>query len=457
MDLFNPADTRPIHFVGIGGAGMSALALIAVRRGVAVTGCDADPTGAADLSALGVMVHAGHDPSHLDGARAVVVTAAVPVEHPELRRARELDLPIVPRKFALAALVGGARSVAVSGTHGKTTTTVMTTEALAAAGLHPTGLAGGRVAAWGGNALIDGDDLFVVEADEYDQAFLTLHPTVAIVNNVEADHLECYGSVEALEDAFVEFAGRARVALVSADDPGAQRVAAHVARAMRFGFAADADVRIGEVEQGARGTEATVSWRGGRKARLRLAVPGIHNLRNAVGALAAVDALGGSLEPAIEALAAFSGVGRRFERLGEHGGVAVVDDYAHHPSELAATLAAARQAFPGRRLVAVFQPHLYSRTIAHGDAMGQALAAADLVFVTEIYAAREQPVPGVSGRQVAEAAVKAGADARFEPVRAEVGRRVRDALEPGDVVLTLGAGDITRVAPELVRWLSAAA
>ena len=457
MDLFNPADTRPIHFVGIGGAGMSALALIAVRRGVGVTGCDADPDGAADLSALGVRVHAGHDPSHLDGARAVVVTAAVPAEHPELRRARELDLPIVPRKVALAALVGEARSVGVSGTHGKTTTTVMTTEALAAAGLHPTGLAGGRVAAWGGNARIDGDDLFVVEADEYDRAFLTLHPTVAIVNNVEADHLECYGTVEALEDAFVEFAGRARVALVSADDPGAQRVAARVARARRFGFAADADLRIGAVEQGARGTEATLSWRGGRKARLRLAVPGIHNLRNAVGALAAVEALGGTLEPAIEALAAFSGVGRRFERLGEHGGVAVVDDYAHHPSELSATLAAARQAFPGRRLVAVFQPHLYSRTIAHGDAMGRALAAADLVFVTEIYAAREQPVPGVSGRQVAEAAARAGADARFEPVRAEVGRRVSEALEPGDVVLTLGAGDITRVAPELVRWLSAAA
>jgi UDP-N-acetylmuramate--alanine ligase len=457
MDLFNPADTRPIHFVGIGGAGMSALALIAVRRGVAVTGCDADPTGAADLSALGVRVSPGHDPSHLDGARAVVVTAAVPIDHPELRRARELDLPIVPRKVALAALVGEARSVGVSGTHGKTTTTVMTTEALAAAGLHPTGLAGGRVAAWGGNARIDGDDLFVVEADEYDQAFLTLHPTVAIVNNVEADHLECYGSVEALEDAFVEFAGRARVALVSADDPGAQRVAARVSGARRFGFAGDAEIRIAEVVQGARGTEAKVSWRGGGSVRLRLAVPGIHNLRNAVGALASVEALGGRLEPAIEALTAFSGVGRRFERLGEHGGVAVVDDYAHHPSELSATLAAARQAFPGRRLVAVFQPHLYSRTIAHGEAMGQALAAADLVFVTEIYAAREQPVAGVSGRQVAEAAVRAGADARFEPVRADVGPRVRDVLEPGDVVLTLGAGDITRVAPELVRWLGTAA
>jgi UDP-N-acetylmuramate--alanine ligase len=234
-------------------------------------------------------------------------------------------------------------------------------------------------------------------------------------------------------------------------------VAARVPGARRFGFAAEADIRIRDVVQGAGGTAARVSWREGRSARLRLMVPGIHNLRNAVGALAAVEALGGSLEPALEALAMFSGVGRRFERLGEHGGVAVVDDYAHHPSELVATLAAARQAFPGRRLVAVFQPHLYSRTIAHGEAMGRALAAADLVFVTEIYPAREQPVPGVSGRQVAEAAVKAGADARFEPVRAEVGRRVREVLEPGDVVLTLGAGDITRVAPELVRWLSAAA
>jgi UDP-N-acetylmuramate--alanine ligase len=456
MDLFNPADTRPVHFLGIGGAGMSALALIACRRGVGVTGCDSDPSGAADLSSLGVKVHAGHDPSHLEGARAVVVTAAVPSDHPEVRRARELGLPVVPRKVALAALVGEARSVGVSGTHGKTTTTVMTTEALAAAGLKPTGLAGGRVAAWGGNARIDGDELFVVEADEYDQAFLTLHPTIAIVNNVEADHLECYGSVEALEDAFVEFAGRATTALVSADDEGALRVAARVERARRFGFADTADVRIGEVVQGAHGTEATVTWRGGTSIRLRLRLPGIHNLRNAVAALGAVEALGGPLQPAADALEAFSGVGRRFERLGEHGGIAIVDDYAHHPSELAATLSAARQAYPGRRLVAVFQPHLYSRTIAHGEAMGAALAAADLVFVTEIYAAREQPVPGVSGRQVAEAASRAGADARFEAVRADVGRRVREALMPGDVVLTLGAGDITRVAPELVRWLSAA-
>jgi UDP-N-acetylmuramate--alanine ligase len=456
MDLFNPADKRPVHFMGIAGAGMSALALIAHRRGIVVTGCDADPSGAEDLSALGVHIHAGHDPSHLEGARAVVVTAAVPPDHPELRRARELNLPVVPRKVALAALVGGARSVGVSGTHGKTTTTVMTTEALASAGLRPTGLAGGRVAAWGGNARIDGDELFVVEADEYDKAFLTLHPTVALVNNVEADHLECYGTVDALEDAFVEFAGRAEVALVSADDPGALRIGARVRGARRFGFAEGAEVRISDVVQGAEGTAAVVRWRAGKSIQLRLRVPGIHNLRNAVAALGAVEALGGELQPAADALAEFSGVGRRFERLGEHAGVAVVDDYAHHPSELVATLAAARQAYPGRRLVAVFQPHLYSRTMAHGESMGQALAAADLVFVTEIYGAREQPVPGVSGRQVAEAATAAGAETRFEPVRADVGRHVHAALRPGDVVLTLGAGDITRVAPELVRWLSAA-
>jgi UDP-N-acetylmuramate--alanine ligase len=457
MALFNPSDKRTVHFMGIGGAGMSALALIACRRGVAVSGCDMDPTGAADLAALGVRIAEGHDPAHLSGVRAVVVTAAVPPGHPELERARELGLPIVPRKVALAELIEGARAVGISGTHGKTTTTVMTTEALTAAGLNPTGIAGGRVNGWGGNARVAGDDLFVVEADEFDKAFLTLYPTVAVVNNVEPDHLECYGSMTALEDAFTEFAGRARIAIINADDPGAQRIGARVgATVRRFGCASDADIRISEVVQQADSTEARIAWADGRTIQLRLQVPGLHNLRNAVAALAAVDALGGGLELAARALADFQGVGRRFERLGEFAGVAVVDDYAHHPSELAATLSAARQAFPGRRLVAVFQPHLYSRTAAHGQAMGEALAVADVVFVTEIYAAREQPIAGVSGQQVAAAAERAGADTRFEPTRADVGRNVYQELRAGDVVLTLGAGDITRVAPELVRWLSAA-
>jgi UDP-N-acetylmuramate--alanine ligase len=457
MKLFNPTDTRTVHFMGIGGAGMSALALIARRRGVAVSGCDVDPGGAADLTGLGVTVWKGHDGSHLDGARAVVVTAAVPPGHPELQRARELGLVIVPRKAALAELIEGAQAVGIAGTHGKTTTTVMTTQALTAAGLDPTGIAGGRVSTWGGNALVAGDTLFVVEADEFDQAFLTLYPTVAVVNNVEPDHLECYGSMEALENAFAEFAGRARVVIASADDPGARKIRDRVGPSVRtFGLAPDADIRITKVVPRADCTGARIIWRDGRTLDLRLQVPGLHNLRNAVAALGAVDALGAPLQPAARALAEFSGVGRRFERLGEFSGVAVIDDYAHHPSELSATLSAARQAYPGRRLVAVFQPHLYSRTAAHGEAMGEALAAADLVIVTEIYPAREQPIAGVSGQQVAAAAGRAGADARFEPTRADVGMTVYRALRAGDVVLTLGAGDITRVAPELVRWLTAA-
>jgi len=437
---------------------MSGLALIACRRGVAVTGCDADPSGAADLAALGVPIATSHSPAHVDGVRAVVYTAAISAEHPELSRARALGLPVVPRKLALAELVAGRTVVAVSGTHGKTTTTVMTTDALAAAGQDPTGIAGGRVGSWGGNARIAGDALFVVEADEYDQAFLTLHPTVAVVNNVEPDHLECYGSLDALEDAFVEFASRAELVVVGADDEGARRVAARLgSRAKTFGVAKDADIRIENLSQTPGETAADVVLPGVGVARLRLGVPGLHNLRNAAGALVATLHIApGKVEQALDALRRFRGVGRRFERLGEFKGVEIVDDYAHHPSELAATLAAARQAFPSRRLVAVFQPHLFSRTAAHGTAMGEALAEADVVVVTEVYAAREEPIPGVSGRQVAEAAERAGADTIFEADRPAVGRRVLALLRPGDVVLTLGAGDITRVGRELVQWLQAA-
>jgi UDP-N-acetylmuramate--alanine ligase len=363
----------------------------------------------------------------------------------------------VPRKEALAQLIAGGRTVAVAGTHGKTTTTVMTTEALTAAGLAPTGLAGGRVSSWGGNAKLAGDDLFVVEADEYDQAFLALHPTVAVVNNVEPDHLECYGTFAHLEEAFETFADRASRVIVGVDDAGAARLAARLgSKAWRFGLAG-AELALSDVEARADGTTARLRLPDGRAVTLRLQVPGLHNLRNATGAVGAVVALGGRVEPALEALAEFRGVGRRFDRLGEAGGVAIVDDYAHHPSELVATLAAARQAYPDRRLVAVFQPHLYSRTAEHGEAMGLALAAADVAVVTEIYAAREQPMPGVTGRRVAEAAERAGASTVFVAERADVGPRVRELLRPGDLLLTLGAGDITRVGPEVKQALAGAA
>jgi len=439
---------------------MSALALIARHLGVTITGCDNDPSGAADLAALGVQVWRGHEPGHVEGARAVVVTAAVPPNHPELERARTLAIPVVRRADALGELVadGGGTLVAVAGTHGKTTTTVMVTEALTAAGRTPTGLAGGRVAAWQGNARVGSRDLFVVEADEYDRAFLSLTATVAVVNNVEADHLECYGTVAALEDAFVEFAGRARRVIVGADDAGAGRVAARLGVPVwRVGLGANADVKIRDLVQEPAGSRATVELPGGSTVMLRLAMPGLHNVRNAATALAVLHALEADVKAGANALAAFSGVGRRFERVGEARGVTVVDDYAHHPTEVAATLAAARQAFPGRRVVAVFQPHLYSRTALHGAALGEALAAADLVVVAPIYAAREQPAAGggVTHDVVARSAIRAGASTVAVRERADLTGHVARAVRTGDVVFTLGAGDVTRVGPELLGILKA--
>lgn len=452
MAFFDASDPRPVHFMGVGGAGMNPLAAMVHSRGIEVTGCDLDPSGAEDLVADGIAVEQGHDPSHVDGARAVVVTAAVPSDHPELERARELGLPILPRKRLLAELVAGARLVGVSGTHGKTTTTAMVTEALCAAGLDPTAIVGGRVRAWGGNVKIGGPDLYVVEADEYDQAFLELHPTVAVVTNVEADHLDSYGSIAAMESAFVRFAQRAELVIAGADDPGAMRVIEQLGgRVWRFGLDRG-DLAITELEQTEGGTAATVSVPGRGTVRLSLRVPGLHNMRNAVAALAVVAALDAPLEPALEALTGFDGVGRRFERVGEAGGVEVVDDYAHHPTEVRATIQAARQLFPERRLVALFQPHLYSRTERLGEALGQALAAADVVVVTDVYAARERPIAGVSGRRVADAARDAGATTVYEPERAHVGRTIRGLVQRGDVLLTLGAGDITRVGRELVEW-----
>ena len=459
MNLFATVDPRPVHFMGIAGAGMSGLALLARQQGVTITGCDNDPSGAADLAALGVEIKRGHDPAHVVGARALVVTAAVPGDHPELERARALGVPVVRRADALSQAVAGGTVVAVAGTHGKTTTTVMVTEALAAAGRNPTGLAGGRVATWGGNARVGGRELYVVEADEFDRAFLSLAPTVAVVNNVEADHLECYGgSVAALEDAFAEFAARARRAIVGADDAGAARVAARLGVPVwRVGLGAGADVRIADPALGERGSTARIELPGGRALALRLRVPGLHNLRNAAAAVAVVHELGADLDRALAALAEFRGVGRRFERVGDARGVTVVDDYAHHPTEVQATLAAARQAFPRRRVVAVFQPHLFSRTALHGDALGRALAAADVVVVAPIYAAREQPLAGVSAELVARGAARAGATTIAVGERAGLTERVVETVRAGDVVFTLGAGDITRVGPELLARLGNAA
>jgi UDP-N-acetylmuramate--alanine ligase len=454
MDFLTPDDPRPVHFMGIAGAGMSALALLARRRGLVVSGCDTDPTPASDVVAAGAQVVTGHDPAHVREARAVVYTAAVPADHPELEAARRAGVPVIRRAKALADVVAGATVVGVAGTHGKTTTTVMVTEALEAAGREPTGLAGGRVAAWAGNARFGGTDVYVVEADEYDRSFLELWPTVAVVNNIEADHLECYGTVGELEAAFAAYAGRAPQALIGADDPGARRVAALIGnRAQLVGQARDAALRIGRVQADTDGSRAELTLPDGQTCMLRLTVPGLHNVRNAAMAVGVALALDTPLEPVLAALAAFDGVGRRFEVLGEARGVVVVDDYAHHPTEVAATLAAARQRFPRGRLVAVFQPHLYSRTAAMGDALGIALSVADVAVVTEIYAARERPRPGVSGRAVLEAAHRAGVETVWVPARASIAGELASRVRPGDVVLTLGAGDVTLVGRELLAAL----
>jgi len=456
MNLFLPSGQSALHFVGIGGAGMSALAMVALSRGLRVTGSDLDISGCGDLVARGARVFQGHAAEHVGDARAVVASAAVPVSHVELVAARARGIPVVPRKEALAGLIGTARSVGIAGTHGKTTTTVMTTQALAAAGFGVTGLAGGRVEAWGGNARLGGDELYVVEADEYDQAFLTLHPTIAVVNNVEADHLECYGSLDDLERAFVTFAGRAERALVGNDSPGADRVAASLSpsRTWRFGPGA-ADLALQDIGLTPERTTATLTLPGRGSLPIALGVPGVHNLRNATAAVGAVIALGGDPVRALEALAEFRGVGRRFDRLGTFGGVTIVDDYAHHPTELAATLAAARQAFPYRVLIAVFQPHLFSRTALHHDAMGKALAGADLAVVTDVYPAREQPVAGITGQLVADSARRYGVRTLYHPDREDLGRRVADLLHPGDVLLTLGAGDITHLGRDVRALLEA--
>lgn len=433
---------------------MSALALFARRRGAAVTGCDTVAPATRELIEAGVEILVGHDAAHVRGARAVVYTAAVAPDHPELAAARAQGVPVVRRAEALAALVAGGVVVGVAGTHGKSTTTAMITEALLAAGVDATGIVGGRIASWGGNARVGASDYFVVEADEYDRAFLALRPSVAVVNNVEADHLECYGSVAALEAAFVEFAGRAHRVLVGAEDPGARRVAAALqVPVWMVGAGAEADVRLTSVRAEGQRTRANVTLPDGTVVALDLGVPGLHNVRNAAMALGVVHALERDAAAAARGLAAFGGVGRRFEVVGTAAGVTVVDDYAHHPTEVAVTIGAARQRYPGARLVAVFQPHLYSRTQALGSQLGIVLAAADLVVVTDVYGAREQPLPGVTGQVVVRAARRSGIAVEWVPDREALPARLAELVKAGDVVLTLGAGDITAVGPLLLERL----
>jgi len=459
MPLVDPTDRRPVHFVGIAGAGMSALAELFIRRGATVTGCDAagDPTG--DLGGLGISVGTGHDPSHVEGARAVVVTSALPKTHPELQRARELGIPVIRRAEALGEAVSGGDLVAVAGTHGKTTTTVMTTEALQAAGLQPTGVVGGRVGSWGGNLRYGSDRLFVVEADEYDRSFLALTPTVAVITNVEADHLDIYADLADIHRTFEQFASPARTIVLCADDPGANHLATpSSAEIIRYGIhSRDARLLAVDVRSEGGGSIFEVEFDDEMLGEVELSVPGLHNVMNALAAIGSGLTLDATLDAMRPGLASFRGVERRFQRLGTANGIDVVDDYAHHPTEIRATLAAARTAFPGRRIVAAFQPHLFSRTRDFAREFGEALAAADAVYIADIYPAREQPIPGVTAAIIVASTREAGGSVAWQGERGLLSNELARTVRGGDVVLTIGAGDITKTGPELLRALGGSA
>ena len=455
MSLLARDDPRPVHFVGVAGAGMSALAELFIRRGVRVSGCDAALGAATDLRRAGVILHEGHDPAHVDDARALVVTSAMAKEHPELARARRLGLPVIRRAEALGEAVRGGVVVGIAGTHGKTTTTVLTTGALASAGRNPTGLVGARVAAWEGNLMRGGDDLFVVEADEYDRSFLALTPTVAVVTNLEADHLDIYRDLEDIRETFATYIRPARTIVLCADDPGANTLRTpNTAEVIRYGVTSR-DARLVARHLRLEGVRALfdVVYDGKILGSIELQMPGLHNVRNALAAVAAGIALGVPLDGMRDGLATVRGAERRFQRVGEANGTLVVDDYAHHPTEIRATLEAARAAYPGRRLVVAFQPHLYTRTRDFAADFGSALAQADAVFLTEIYAAREQPIAGVSAGLVEEALTRAGGTLAWRGERVVLAAALARAVQKGDVVLTMGAGDITRTGPELLEKL----
>jgi UDP-N-acetylmuramate--alanine ligase len=455
-DLRALAQQGTVHFVGICGAGMSALAELVLAAGGRVTGCDTHLNQNADrLRRLGAEIWQGHDPAHVEKVTAVVVTAAVSFDTPELAAAKALKIPVLKRAHALGSIVNNGTVIAIAGTHGKTTTTAMTAEILDAAALSPTAFVGGHVPSWNGGLRIGATDLFVVEADEYDRSFLTLRPTVAVVTTLEADHLDVYGSLEGVREAFDSFLAlvpRDGLVALCADDAGARTLAKkHPATVVSY--AVDdkkARFRAIKIEMRGHGSRFVVTDRGEECGEVALGVPGMHNVRNALGAMIAAMHVDAPFKAVQQALARFHGVARRFEVVGQARNITVIDDYAHHPTEINATIAAARGAYAGHRLVAVFQPHLFSRTRDFAQQFAEALSAADATWVTAIYPAREQPIRGVTSDLI----VKAGPGINnYEGELAQLPEMLAPTLRSGDVVLFMGAGNIDDAARSLVQQL----
>ncbi|MFT5563345.1 MAG: UDP-N-acetylmuramate--alanine ligase [Myxococcota bacterium] len=443
-----------VHLVGIGGVGMAGVARLLLLRGHKVSGSDLrDGRIIEELRALGATVNIGHDASVVDSVDQVIISTAVPRTNPEVAAALAAGIEVVLRARALADALSADTSVLIAGTHGKTTTTAMTVVGLQQAGVDPSFVIGGQLNETGANAHAGADAIAIAEADEADRSFLMYEPDVAVITNVELDHPDEFSDTADVEEAFVSFLQRLRpggTAILCADDAGSAALVdrvPHEARVVTYGTHADATVRL-VIEGPGRATvhtpECTVA--------LTLQLPGDHNLRNAAASLAIARALGQDVPATAVGLGIFQGTQRRFQRLGTVGGVEVIDDYAHHPTELAATLDAARSQTDGR-IVVVVQPHRYSRTRVLGAELGRAAAAADLVVVTEVYAGPEQPEPGVTGQLVADAATAAGAEVVFEPHLGALADVLAERVRDGDVVLITGAGDVTRVGPALLDRL----
>jgi UDP-N-acetylmuramate--alanine ligase len=452
---------KRVHFVGIGGAGMSGIAEVLVNQGFQVSGSDlAESSTTRRLRELGAKIFLNHDAAHIEGADVLVVSSAVKASNPEVAAARELRIPVVPRAEMLAELMRFRRGIAVAGTHGKTTTTSLTASLLAEAGLDPTFVIGGLLNAWGSNARLGTGEYLVAEADESDGSFLLLQPVVALVTNIDRDHLENYdGSFDNLKKAFLEFLHHLPfygVAVLCLDDECLQEILPEVTRAVvTYGLSEQADIRASNVRQHGRTMAFDLQLPNEETTHpVVLNLPGLHNVQNALGAIAVAWELGIEVPSVLSGLTGFKGVGRRFAEVGEYrwgdGEILVVEDYGHHPSELKATLAAARGGWPDRRLVAVFQPHRFSRTRDLFDDFAQVLSVADAVVLTEIYAAGETPIDGIDSRALCQSIRARG---RVEPVLiADVDQVIAELpamLQPNDLVLLLGAGNIGQLAQQI--------
>jgi len=452
--------SQHLHLMGVGGVGMCGVAEVLLGEGLSVSGCDlADNERTRRLEALGAVVHLGHDRDHLEGIDAVVMSAAVPGDEPELLAAIERGLPVIRRAEMLAELMRQRRGVAVAGTHGKTTTTALIGHLLTAAGADPTVIVGGRAHFLGTHARVGGSPLLVCEADEYDRSFLELAPHLAVITNLEPEHLDCYDDADELADAFITFANRASVfgsVVLCADDPGAWNLRGRLRRrVVGYGSSSAAEVRLRIVGADTGGTRFEVLRSHQSLGEVSLSLPGGFNALNALAAITVGLELGLAFDDLARGCKSFSGVARRFEVRGERDGVVVVDDYAHHPTELRAVLEAVRQVMPERRVVAVFQPHLFSRTRDFAGDFAAELLGAEVAVVLPIYPAREQPIEGVSSRLVVNEARRLGHPQAVEgrPLE-EASQQLESILRPGDVLLTIGAGNVDRLA---TAWLEGSA